>query len=348
MTGRPAPRRDSGRPRVLQGTPAPGVGRFCRRSRAPLFACLVWSLALALPLAGRAVETPPAQTDPPCRSRPGQGPEMVVIAAGRFLMGSPDTEPERSNAEGPRHGVAVQDPFAIGRCEVRKGEFSAFVEDTGYRTEAERPATDGRAARGCRGWNAAKGTGEQRPDFNWRNPGFAQGDDDPVVCVSWNDGRAYAHWLSLRTGQPYRLPTEAEWEYATRAGTETPFWTGACIHTDQANYDGNYDYNDCGAKTGVYRQQTVPVGDLPANTWGLHEVAGNVWEWVADCWHESYQGTPIDGSAWGEVGGGDCARRVVRGGGWVGDPRDLRSAYRDGGTAGVASSLLGLRLARTL
>ena len=154
-----------------------------------------------------------------------------------------------------------------------------------------------------------------------------------MVCVSWNDGRAYAHWLSLCTGQPYRLPTEAEWEYAVRAGTDTPFWAGNCINTDHANYDGNFDYNDCGAKTGVYRKQTVPVGSLPANPWGLHGVAGNVDEWVQDCWHDSYQG---------------AAPRVVRGGGWGLNPRDLRSAYRYGYSADVAGSNLGLRLARTL
>jgi len=303
-------------------------------------------MSLLLPLAGRAADAPLE----PCRSRPGQGPEMVLIAAGRFLMGSPDTEPERNMDEGPQHGVAVQTPFGLGRCEVRVGEFRAFVDDTGYRTEAERPATTGGAVRGCYGWDGAKGSGEQRAEFNWRNPGFTQGDDHPVVCVSWNDGRAYAHWLSVRTGQHYRLPTEAEWEYAARAGTTTPFSAGIgnCLTTDLANYDGNYDHNGCGAKTGVYRRQTVPVGTLPPNPWGLHEMAGSVWERVANCWHEGYQEAPIDGSAWGETGGGDCARRVVRGGGWDDYPRLLRSADRDRNAADVACSFLGLRLARTL
>jgi formylglycine-generating enzyme required for sulfatase activity len=134
-----------------------------------------------------------------------------------------------------------------------------------------------------------------------------------VINVSWDDARAYADWLSDQTGQRYRLPTEAEWEYAARAGTTTPFWTGDCIHTDQANYDGNYDYNGCGAKTGVHRGQTVPAGSLPANAFGLHEIAGNVWEWVEDCWHSSYAGAPTDGSAWVEADGGECSR-VVRGG----------------------------------
>ena len=137
---------------------------------------------------------------------------------------------------------------------------------------------------------------------------------------------AYAAWLSKQTGERYRLPSEAEWEYAARAGTTMPFSTGNCIHTDQANYDGNYDYNGCGAKTGVYLEKTVPVGSLPANPWGLHEVHGNVREWVQDNWHASYDGAPVDGSAWES---GRAGRRAVRGGSWGSRPRYLRSAYRD-------------------
>lgn len=155
--------------------------------------------------------------------------------------------------------------------------------------------------------------------------------------------------MSIETGQTYRLPTEAEWEYAARAGTRTPFWTGNCIHTDQANYKGDGDdYNNCGAKTGVFRERTVPVGSLPANPWGLHEVAGNVWEWVQDCWHRDYQGAPSDGSVWGEENGGNCAQRVARGGGWFYNPRWLRSADRYWNTADGAYDLVGIRLAREL
>ena len=154
---------------------------------------------------------------------------------------------------------------------------------------------------------------------------------------------AYAEWLSAQTGNHYRLLTEAEWEYAARAGTETPFWTGNCIHTDQANYNGDYDYNDCGAKTGDFRGQTVETGSLPANSWGLHETAGNVWEWVQDCWHDDYQGAPEDGKAWEEPG---CARRVLRGGGWGDKPVNVRSANRNGGVPDDAFNVLGFRLAR--
>jgi formylglycine-generating enzyme required for sulfatase activity len=241
----------------------------------------------------------------------GTGPEMVPLAGGRFQMGSPDTEPERASDEGPRHWVSVP-PFAIGRTEVSFADYDRFAAATGR----EKPFPSDRGQR-------------------------------PVINVSWNDARAYTDWLSAQTGQQYRLPTEAEWEYAARAGTETPFWTGDCIHTDQANYDGNVDYNGCGAETGVDRARTVPTGSLPANAFGLHEVAGNVWEWVEDCWHDSYAGAPADGSAWLEGGGGDCARRVLRGGGWGNLPRLLRSAYRNRDSADVALYNVGIRLART-
>jgi formylglycine-generating enzyme required for sulfatase activity len=281
------------------------------------------------------------ESEKPCLSRPGRGPEMVAIRPGRFLMGSPESEPQRQSDERPRHGVTIRRPFALGRCEVRVAELAAFIDDTGYVTDAER-------GKGCYGWDADAGNWAQRPELDWRNPGFEQDGDSPVVCVSWKDARAYAHWLALRTGRPYRLPTEAEWEYAARAGTLGPFWTGDCIHTDEANYDGSYDYNDCGAKTGLHRQRTVAVGTLKANPWGLYGVAGNAWEWVQDCWHDTYEDAPFDGRGWGEGNSGDCARRVVRGGGWFNLPRNLRSAYRSWNNPDVATLNVGFRLARTL
>ena len=181
---------------------------------------------------------------------------------------------------------------------------------------------------------------------NWRSPGFAQTDRDPVVWVSWEDAKAYCAWLAERTGEPYRLPSEAEWEYACRAGTTTPFWTGPTISTAQANYDGNHVYGS-GAK-GVYRQRTVAVDEpsFPPNPFGLHHMHGNVWEWVEDCWHDSYVGAPSDGSAW-ISGCLDPTRRVLRGGSWYGNPRILRSAIRYGGAPEDRSSLTGFRVART-
>jgi formylglycine-generating enzyme required for sulfatase activity len=244
----------------------------------------------------------------------GEGPAMIALPGGSFRMGSPSDEPDRSTDEGPQHPVDIR-PFAIGRSEVSFAEYDRFAQATGRKLPDDE------------GW----GRGER-----------------PLINVSWTDAKAYAEWLSDQTGHRYRLPSEAEWEFATRAGTTTPFWTGDCIHTEQANYDGNYDYNDCGADTGVYRGKTVETGSLPANRWDLHEVAGNVWEWVEDCWHGDYANAPTDGSAWLEAGGGDCARRVVRGGGWFDFPGLLRSALRDRDFPDEANLYVGFRLARTL
>jgi formylglycine-generating enzyme required for sulfatase activity len=267
---------------------------------------------------------------------------MVTIPAGSFKMGSPADEPERLDDEGPQHRVKVA-AFELGKTEVTVAQYRAFTEATNYRTEAEISAGSNK---GCLAWLAGEKGVSYPADLNWRNPGIVQGKDDPVVCLSWNDAQAYVRWLSRDTGERWRLPTEAEWEYAARAGTTTPFSTGACITTRQANYNGNFDYKDCGAKTGVYVSKTQPVGSYPANPWGLHDLPGNVWEWVEDCYHDSYQGAPTDGSAWTQ---GACPARVVRGGSWYGSPRVLRSAFRGRSVPGSrVSNDVGFRVARTL
>jgi formylglycine-generating enzyme required for sulfatase activity len=242
-----------------------------------------------------------------------KGPEMVTIPAGSFRMGCVSGK-MCSDDELPVRTVTFDKPFAIGKYEVTFTEYDRFAEATGR----EKPND--------RGW----GRGQR-----------------PVIYVSWDDAHAYAAWLSEQTGKRYRLPTEAEWEYATRGGTETPFSTGQCIDTDQANYDGDYDWKDC-PRTGVDRGKTVEVGSLPANPWGLHEVHGNVSEWVQDCWHENYQDAPRDGSAWEEAGGGHCGPRVVRGGSGGSEPEILRSANRDWFYAGDRFVNLGFRLAQDL
>jgi formylglycine-generating enzyme required for sulfatase activity len=165
------------------------------------------------------------------------------------------------------------------------------------------------------------------------------------VCVNWKDARAYVAWLSEATGYTYRLLSEAEWEYAARAGTTEPFWWGSSITPAQANYKGDYVYEGGGGE-GEYRQSTVPVGSFEPNPWGLYNVHGNIWEWCEDTWHENYTGAPADGSAWVESGDGD--RRVVRGGSWGSNPRGLRSAFRFRSSTGVRSSNLGFRVGRTL
>ena len=239
--------------------------------------------------------------------------EMVVVPAGSFMMGSPSWEEGRDDDEGPVHQVNIARPFAAGVREVTFAEWDACVADGG-----------------CYGYSPG-------------DEGWGRG-KRPVINVIWEEARGYVRWLSAETGKEYRLLSESEWEYAARAGTTTPFHYGSTISTGQANYNGNYTYGS-GAK-GEYRGRTVPVGSFPANQFGLHDVHGNVWEWTQDCWNHNYQGAPTDGSAWES---GDCSRRVLRGGSWNLDPRDLRSADRDRFATGVRSiGVGGFRVARTL
>ena len=243
---------------------------------------------------------------------PSLPPAMIALPGGAFRMGSRPDEPECGPDEGPRHMVHIA-PFAIGKTAVTFAQYDAFCAAT---QRPKRPSDQGWGRR-----------------------------ERPVIDVSWDDALAYAAWLSQETGESYRLPSEAEWEYAARAGTKTAFWTGACIDTDRANYDGNQDYHGCGAKTGLYRKQTVPAGSLPANPWGLHEVHGNVREWVQDCYHDSYVGAPTDGSAW-ELGGSTA--RVARGGSWSCQPSRVRAACRLALQPGNRGGRLGFRLAKDL
>ncbi len=261
-------------------------------------------------------------------------PEMVVVPAGSFMMGSPSSEEGRDDDEGPVHPVTIAEPFAVGVYEVTRGEFARFVSATGHDT-------------GSSCWTWESGEGKLRSGRNWRSPGFSQTDRDPVVCVSWDDARAYVAWLSEKTGEEYRLLSESEWEYAARAGTTTRYsWgesaSGQCRYANGADGSTGFDWAvEC--DDGYAR--TSPVGSFAANGWGLHDVHGNVWEWVEDCWNGSYAGAPSDGRAWGS---GECGRRVLRGGSWLSDPRDLRSAFRSWYDSGDRFDCYGFRVARTL
>ncbi len=267
---------------------------------------------VAPPLASSPPVAPPATTaQPAAKHSQFVVPEMVTIPAGSFLMGSPADEPERASVEGPQHQVKVA-AFELGKTEVTFDEWDACV-----------------AAGGCQ---------HQPDDAGWGRS------RRPVINVSWNDAQTYVAWLKRETGERWRLPTEAEWEYAARAGTTTPFSTGACITTRQANYIGNDDYNNCGAKTGVYLSKTQPVKSYPPNPWGLYDLHGNVWEWVEDCYHDSYKGAPTDGSAWTQS---PCPGRVLRGGSWGTSPWALRSATRSRSVPGGRYGS-GFRVARTL
>ena len=277
-------------------------------------------------------------------------PRMVVLPAGEFTMGSPAAEAGRGGDEGPQRQVVIAYPFALGRSEVTVAEFRRFANETGYKTEAERDTR----AQGCSGFiyvDPAAGNPDSQPVTSWRNPGLAQADSHPALCVSWNDARAYAQWLSKKTGKRYRLPTEAEWEYAARAGSSAARYWGdepgqACRYAnvaDQSRFESwsfgqKHECND-----GHYF--TAPVGSYIQNRFGLYDMLGNVWEWTEDCWNASYAGAPADGSAWLS---GDYSQRVCRGGSWSTVPRFARSASRNKNSADHRDNLTGFRLARTL
>jgi formylglycine-generating enzyme required for sulfatase activity len=256
-------------------------------------------------------------------------PEMVIAPAGRFTMGSPKDEPERIDWE-DQVSVAIAKPFAVGRFAVTRGEFAAFVSVTGHNADG-----------GCSIYTGS--AWKQPSDASWRSVGFAQTDQHPVVCVNWNDAKAYVAWLSKTTGKTYRLLSETEREYVARAGTTTPFWWGATISSGQANYNGTY-YAGGGTK-GEWRKATVPVDSFTANPWGLYNVQGNVWEWTEDCWNQRNAGNPGSGSA---RTSGECISRVRRGGSWVSSTDDLRSAARYMDLPVVRNFLVGFRVARTL
>ncbi|OEZ60457.1 SUMF1/EgtB/PvdO family nonheme iron enzyme [Duganella sp. HH105] len=284
-------------------------------------------LAVLMPTAG----SPVADANGVLRDRfvdgTGVGPDLVLIPTGRFQMGSHEHEQAAAikagaqknwlERETPQHWVGIEHSFAMGRFPVTVGQWRQFVRATGW---------------------------ESQSDTDWRAPGFAQNDEHPVVGVSWVDAQLYLRWLSEKTGQTYRLPSEAEWEYACRAGTKTAFSFGDTISTEQANYDGHYTYN--GSPRGAYLQATNKAGAFQPNPWGLFDMHGNVWEWTQDVVHDNYVGAPVDGSAWEE--GGDQVRRVLRGGSWLYNPRYLRSSVRNGFSAVLANDIVGFRVARKL
>ena len=273
-------------------------------------------------------------------------PEMVEIPAGRFVMGASPGEEEREflseqfrNRSQPRRSVEVK-KFSAGRFEVTRGQYRAFAEATS------------RGGDGCFIWTGAEFELDRAKD--WRNPGYAQDDAHPVACVSWEDASAYARWLSDKAGRTYRLLTEAEWEYAARAGTTTArFWgddgnmscgyaNGADLATGaQVRGAGNWVVVNCNDRYAY----TAPVGSYRANAFGLYDMLGNVGEWTQDCWNGSYSGVATDGSA---ATTGDCFLRAVRGGSWDDGPLGLRAAYRVGSPTSVRVYGRGFRVARDI
>jgi len=226
--------------------------------------------------------------------------DMVAIPGGSFVMGSPNTEAERSNYEGPQRTVNIS-PFFMGKYEVTQQQYQAVMGN---------------------------------------NPANFKGAKRPVESVNWNDAIEFCRKLSQKTGKTYRLPSEAEWEYACRAGTTTPFYFGETITPDLVNYDGNNPYGN--APKGLYRKETTDVGSFPPNSFGLYDMHGNVWEWCSDKWHGNYSGAPTDGSSW-ETGMDDD--RVQRGGSWYNYVVHCRSASRYGLSVGLRYRALGFRVA---
>ena len=232
---------------------------------------------------------------------------MVAIPAGSFKMG--DVQGGGDKDERPVRTVKFQKPFAIGRYEVTFEEYDQF----------------------------AKAANRQLPDDH----GYGRG-RHPVISVSWQDAVEYAKWLSAQTGKRYRLPSEAEWEYAARGGKETAYWWGKDLVKGIANC------GDCGSQWDGDGKQTAPVGSFKPNPFGLYDTAGNVLEWVKDCWHDNYNVAPTNGSAWKEAGGGICGLRVIRGGSWYTRPEFLRASDWTGLNAGIRDDGTGFRLAQDL
>ena len=268
------------------------------------------------------------------------GMEFVFIKPGSFMMGSALSPSEVVSRYGgkekyykrehPQHRVTLTKGFYMQTTEVTVGQWREFVRASGYKSDAE---TGG----GAYVWGGEKW--EKKAGAYWDNPGFSQTDSNPVTCISWNDAQAFAKWLSREVGGDYRLPTEAEWEYAARAGTKTPFYTGDCLSTGEANYNGNYPGNSC--SKGEFRKRPTPVGTFSPNRWGLYDMHGNVWEWCQD-WYGGYP----SGSVTDPKGASSGSYRVVRGGCWSSIARFCRSASRYRDAPGFSYGLLGFRLAR--
>lgn len=273
-------------------------------------------------------------------------PEMVVIPAGTFIMGPAAGEEARESVpEGNRLGstrqIVIGSPFAIGKYEITRAEFAAFVAATG------RPA-----GTSCWGYDVA-GKPVDIAGRSWRDPGFAQIGRDPVVCVSWYDAHAYAAWLRQLTGKAYRLPSEAEWEYAARAGSQAARPWGesrddACSYGNFADQTAFSTLDLENRPELVFRCSdghihTAPVGSYRPNAFGLHDMLGNAWEWTEDCHNARYEGGPLDGAAWLA---GDCASRMVRGSSWHSRPQFARSAFRVADPAANRYYDLGFRVSR--
>ena len=283
---------------------------------------------------------PPGTGEIPAEITNSLGMKLKLIKPGKFPMGSPEEEVGRKENEGPQHEVEITKAFYMGAYPVTKGQFAAFVKDDGYITDAEKDGRGGNA------WDPATGDWRYDLEYNWRHPSFMQGDDHPVVQDTFNDATAFCAWLSKKEGKTYELPTEAEWEYACRAGTTTRFW---CGDTD-ASLQGNANIKDASLKEKSPivswavswddgNAFTSPVGTYRPNAWGLYDMAGNVAQWCTDGYGLYQEGAVKDPKAKDVEN-----HRVIRGGSWLDVPRLCRSATRNVGVPALPLLNLGFRV----
>ena len=248
-------------------------------------------------------------------------PEMVVVPPGSVTPGASSETAAQKGLEDPPHTVGIRRAIGVGKYEVTKGQYARFVQDSGHAPDS-----------GCFVWNGSRYLQDASRD--WRNPGFAQQDNEPVVCVNWNDAKAYSEWLTKRTGEGYRLPTEEEWEYAARAGSQGSRPWGdkpqrACRYANVADASAKrgvagtvkWKFHECDDR----HAHTAPVGSYPPNAFGLYDMLGNAWEWTEDCWSDENGGVTFDDPDWlNNV----CSQRVLRGGGWVDSPAFVSYDFR--------------------
>jgi formylglycine-generating enzyme required for sulfatase activity len=275
-------------------------------------------------------------------------PDSVIVSAGSFVMGSSAFEDDRKEHEGPEHRVTFRRGFAIGRTEVTVAQFRGFVERTGYKTDAEKLGYS-------KIYDHRSGRLTQTDDVTWEldYEGREAADDEPVIHVSWNDAHAYTRWLANGTGKAYRLPSEAEFEYALRGGRSTRYWWGdGAPNRMVENLTGEKDVSRSQRQWSTYFEGysdrfwgPAPVATFEPNPFSLYDLGGNVGEWVMDCWHDSYLRAPVDGSAWVNPG---CKMRVVRGGNWASSPSQARAAYRVSAKPEYGGARIGFRIARDL
>lgn len=251
--------------------------------------------------------------------------ELVLVRAGSFTQGSPPQEKDRGDDESARQ-VTLSRDYYLGKYPVTRGQFEAFAIESGYRTEAERGSSGGH------GWDGKALV--QKPGFTWRAPGFEQTNDHPVVIITYDDAQAFTGWLSKKSGREVTLPTEAQWELAVRAGSKTRFYAG-----DDADAAGRIGWFNANAGNG-----TRPVGQKKSNELGLHDMAGNVWEWCRDFYGPYPSGAATDPMVGTPPPGQDKERRVLRGGSWLKDPKNLRSAARFRSTPGTRNADIGFRV----